>query len=1011
MDETSHDTMMESIDPDHTESTVTSTSNYCDGSGGDKIHEEPLSDMMKVTESHPINTNHIHRSSSSNTNSTGITAAAAEPVAAILPKSPAISPEHRNIIASRNQSGSFDVPPLPTSSPVLEVIKRLQEPSPPSTIKSRVYDIPTLEVPVKEKAYDYETGKLLVSSTHSKQTMQLTEEIMTMVEEGMVMKKVEHVELTEQQLLRKQLAIAAAAVANRRMAEELARRTAMQQMEAAIEQQAALVEAQEEQERQRRLQEEEEDAVAAMQQELLLQKRRKQKEQEELELIRQRKNEAKQKAAALEQQQELEQEQQRQQKTAAAAAELEIQNEIRQRIEDAKAKAKEAARAHLQNQEMGDVVLTPPLEQQYTEKDYRDMESTFPTVTVDMASTSHTSMTTSIGKYDDTAISMNGSITSKRSTYSGNNNHNHDVILEEDEDDHDEDDEDDEKEREEEEENNDAVEETEESKYDDKVEQDGHESSNVLETISSREKVGDNLEDIANGETNINSILHISTETQIIKNNGSDHVEEVVPEKQPIIDHTHELSLSSKTSIIVDDNDVANSTNVDDTPLPVATQDMDDDEEYEEEEIEEEENIAPVHSNDVRNDDVPSSIAPTTAQRSKPEPIITSLPTPVSVQQYPTLNHDDDNFIEEEINVEDNEPFHHLPSSMMPQHQKPPQTVIANHNFDQRNNIPDDVSNFSNDDSSLLHHHQQQQQQQFTTSSLTAPNQLFHKSSNLSTATTSGGSSTTSQNNNTSSSISPRRSISDIIRHDLWNPNEMIVEQALQQLVEKASIHNSYRNAIARAGGILAIIRAMEQHINHVGIQIASCMALEKLAIDTENELAIGEVGGIEQILGAMMAHYTNGKVQEAAWSALWNCTCGNACDTMTIDTTPGGMTAVISCMKQHVDNVAVQISACNTIMNLCYDNNERIQLLMEADGFGAIVQAIQTHCQNEAAKNEMSYILCSLLEKNVKKHYILQQQQQKQHERNNNEVNNRSDDDDELEEEYEEEVLDEEGL
>ena len=68
----------------------------------------------------------------------------------------------------------------------------------------------------------------------------------------------------------------------------------------------------------------------------------------------------------------------------------------------------------------------------------------------------------------------------------------------------------------------------------------------------------------------------------------------------------------------------------------------------------------------------------------------------------------------------------------------------------------------------------------------------------------------------------------------------------------------------------------------------------------------------------------------------------------------------------------------------------------MEADGFGAIVQAIQTHCNNEAVKNEMSYILCSLLEKNVKKHYLLQQQQ---HER----------DDDE--EEYEEEVLEEGGL
>ena len=121
----------------------------------------------------------------------------------------------------------------------------------------------------------------------------------------------------------------------------------------------------------------------------------------------------------------------------------------------------------------------------------------------------------------------------------------------------------------------------------------------------------------------------------------------------------------------------------------------------------------------------------------------------------------------------------------------------------------------------------------------------------------------------------------------------------------------------------------------------------------------------------------------------------------MTIDTTPGGMTAVIACMKEHVDNITVQVSACNTIMNLCYDNNERLQLLVQADGLGAIVEAIQKHYSNEIVRNEMSYILCTLLEKNVKQHYVSQQQQQQQHE--NGDIDN--------EEEYEEEVFDEEAL
>jgi hypothetical protein len=132
----------------------------------------------------------------------------------------------------------------------------------------------------------------------------------------------------------------------------------------------------------------------------------------------------------------------------------------------------------------------------------------------------------------------------------------------------------------------------------------------------------------------------------------------------------------------------------------------------------------------------------------------------------------------------------------------------------------------------------------------------------------------------------PPKRVAEIIRRDLWNKDETVVDRRSSISSTKLT-HNStdgmitFRNAIARNGGILAIVRAMEkQHAEHAGI--GSCRALELLALDTLLELAIGEVGGIETILGAMMIHSTQVNLQDAAWSALCNCTCGNALDVMT---------------------------------------------------------------------------------------------------------------------------------
>jgi hypothetical protein len=154
----------------------------------------------------------------------------------------------------------------------------------------------------------------------------------------------------------------------------------------------------------------------------------------------------------------------------------------------------------------------------------------------------------------------------------------------------------------------------------------------------------------------------------------------------------------------------------------------------------------------------------------------------------------------------------------------------------------------------------------------------------------------------------------------------------------------------------------MEQHADHAGIQIGSCRALELLALDTLLELAIGEVGGIEAILGAMVTHITQVDVQDAAWSALCNCTCGNALDVMTMIDQQGGMSTIVSCMKQHVHHESIQLSAVGTLMNLCWNNESRLADLVNAGGLSVMTLTLQEHWDNVALRNETAHAMLILL-------------------------------------------------
>jgi hypothetical protein len=202
------------------------------------------------------------------------------------------------------------------------------------------------------------------------------------------------------------------------------------------------------------------------------------------------------------------------------------------------------------------------------------------------------------------------------------------------------------------------------------------------------------------------------------------------------------------------------------------------------------------------------------------------------------------------------------------------------------------------------------------------------------------------------------RSLKDLLRNDLRSPDKVVVERALQQITIDCFYDQSARSLIARSGGLLSIIAAMEDHPDCWQIQVAGCQSLEKLALDEENEKAVSELGGIDCIMQAMKNHANNIRVQESAWSALQNLTCSNSLQETTFDKTEGGMLGLVQWFAKYADHCGVAMHASATLANLCIPNVTRTEQVVNADGVVLLAQALQRHWEDEDVRVEISHSL-----------------------------------------------------
>eukprot|EP00977_Amphora_coffeiformis_P029429 scaffold40678_cov191-Amphora_coffeaeformis.AAC.1 len=216
-------------------------------------------------------------------------------------------------------------------------------------------------------------------------------------------------------------------------------------------------------------------------------------------------------------------------------------------------------------------------------------------------------------------------------------------------------------------------------------------------------------------------------------------------------------------------------------------------------------------------------------------------------------------------------------------------------------------------------------------------------------ATVSSTFSTVSSTSATTSLPWKPRSLKDLVRRDLTSTDTKVVITALQQITLDCWDCPTQRSAVARAGGVLAVIQTMERHGSDATVQVAACQALQQLVDDsTDNQHAVADLGGLDAILAALMTHFEDKAVQEAAWAALRFCTAGTASQQrLTLDTAaPGaGLQVLLHAVEQHAPHSAVVAGhALSTVSNLCVASAERTHQLVRANGLVLLAQTLQQH-------------------------------------------------------------------
>ena len=158
--------------------------------------------------------------------------------------------------------------------------------------------------------------------------------------------------------------------------------------------------------------------------------------------------------------------------------------------------------------------------------------------------------------------------------------------------------------------------------------------------------------------------------------------------------------------------------------------------------------------------------------------------------------------------------------------------------------------------------------------------------------------------------------------------------------LEILAISSDHTHKVAAAGGIKAVIAAMNAHRANESVQEAGCAALRNVTVNSDNQAKAAASGGIEAVVAAMNAHGSHVGVQEAGCQMLRNLSSKSNKDKVVA---AGGIEAVVSAMNGHVGDAGMQEAACVVLRKLAITPEYQAQAA-EAGAIEAVLQALQVH-------------------------------------------------------------------
>ena len=121
----------------------------------------------------------------------------------------------------------------------------------------------------------------------------------------------------------------------------------------------------------------------------------------------------------------------------------------------------------------------------------------------------------------------------------------------------------------------------------------------------------------------------------------------------------------------------------------------------------------------------------------------------------------------------------------------------------------------------------------------------------------------------------------------------------------------------------------MGTHFQSVSLQQTACRTLAALCINCpRNQGSIAKAGGIRAVVHAMQAHRFVDGVQEWGCTALYNLACHKASQTRIAE--EGGVVAIVRAMRDHEASLVVAEQGLIALRTLGFQNEPNKQLIRD---------------------------------------------------------------------------------